>query len=49
MVINPPILPTYLSHPDDVPIGILDGHAQQSLRSIPRQSIDIVVKPVILQ
>lgn len=43
------IVDSHLCHSNNIAVNILDGHAQQGPRPVARQSVDVVVEPVVLQ
>jgi hypothetical protein len=40
---------THLRHSYDIAVGVLDGHAEQRLRPVARQGVDVMVESIVLE
>jgi hypothetical protein len=38
-----------LRHSYDIAVGVLDGHAEQRLRPVARQGVDVMVESIVLE
>jgi len=48
-IYTPRVHLTHLSNSNNVTIEVLNGHTKQSLRLVPCSSVNVMVKPIILQ